>query len=116
MKKIILALALLSAPALACDIRHLPWENYASDVAIIGDVATTMNCLHRNVCHEANPFYGSSHPSDGRLIGVGMGRIALNTGVACFLEDRSPVAAKLFSRISFGVNAGVFAANLRFVF
>ncbi len=112
----VLLLACCSQSAFACNLTKLPWESYAADVAIVGDVATTMDCLHRNICHEANPFYGSRHPSDGQLIGVGLGRIALTTGAACLLEDRSPKAARLFSIISFGVNGGAFAANLRFTF
>lgn len=114
MRGALLALVLVATPAKACDLRHLPWEAYAADVAIVGDVATTMDCLHRNVCHEGNPLYGTKHPTDRTLLAVGAGRIAVTTGIACFLEDRDPAAARLFSRISLGINGGIFAANLRF--
>ncbi len=115
MKRVALILLVMSAPASACDLRHLPWESYAADVAIIGDSYTTADLLSRPGFHEANPLLGE-HPSNTAIAAFGFGRIALNTGVACYLEDRNPKLARLFSILSLGVNAGAFGANLRFEF
>jgi len=112
-RPIALAALLAASPAGACDIH---WQTYATDALIAADIGPTMDCLHREACHEANPFYGSRHPADGRLIGMGLGRIALNTGVACWLDDHAPNYVKLFNMVSLGINGGVVAANLRFQF
>lgn len=113
-----IALALLASlaaqPALACDIRT---ETWVTNGAIALDIGTTMSCLHRDRCHEANTWaYGSKHPSDERLIGTGIARIGLNTGIACLLDDHAPGALPIFNHLSLAVNGGVAVANLRFVF
>src|SRR5205085_12047942 len=82
MKKLIAiaALSLLAAPAAACDFRELPWQTHAATVAIVGDVISTKYCLDRKKCDEGNSLYGK-HPSDAKLFGGGVARIALNTGI-----------------------------------
>ena len=112
---VIAASMLIAAPASACDLRHLPWESYAADAAIIGDSYTTADLTHRPGLHEGNPIYGR-HPSYALIAGAGAARIALNTATTCYLEDRNPRLARIFSILSLGVNGGYFAANLHLYF
>lgn len=81
----------------------------------LADLAITLDCVNRNVCHEANPIFGRN-PSDRELIfGKALGG-AVHWLIFDHLRERDPRAARLFSQASVALQGGVVMANLRFTF
>ena len=113
MKYALAALAMLFAtPAYADGFKD---REIAYQVLNAADAATTIDCLNRNVCVEANPLYGRD-PSAGKIIGVKVINGVLHYVIAKFLHDRNPHGAKVFQIVTIVIQGGVVAANLRFTF
>lgn len=113
MKYALAALALLFAtPAHADGFKD---REIAFQLLNAADAATTIDCLKRDVCVEANPLYGRD-PSVGKVIGVKVINGALHYVIAKFLYDRDPHGAKVFQIVTIVVQAGVVGMNLRFTF
>ena len=79
------------------------------------DAAQTISCLHRGVCREANPLFGS-HPKPAKLIAGKIALGALHFAAFSRLNDRNPKAALRMAQISAGIQGGVVALNMRFTF
>lgn len=107
---VLFALALIATPAHADSFTN---REIAYQVLNAVDAAETIDCLHRDVCHEANPLLGRN-PSPAKLIAVKAGTGAVHYVVARFLRDRDPEAATLFQFLTIAIQGGVVAANLRF--
>lgn len=112
-RQALIAAALLSAtPAAAKDV---PDSEYVFQALNIIDGLQTIDCLKRDVCHEANPLLGRN-PSTGKLVAVKVGTGVIHYLIARRLYERNPRAAHLFETISIGIQGGIVAANLRFAF
>lgn len=110
--------AALAATILIATPAHADaWEKreIAYQVLNVIDMAQTLDCLDRNICHETNPLLGRN-PSAQKLIAVKAVGGALHYAIARALRDRDPDAAKWFQIISIAVQGGVVAANARFTF
>lgn len=112
-RALIFAVAMLAAsPAAAKDV---PDSEYVFQALNLVDGIQTIDCLNRNVCHEANPLLGRN-PSTTKIIGVKLGTGAVHYLIARHLYARNPKAAHLFETISIVFQGSVVAANLRFAF
>jgi hypothetical protein len=90
------------------------WE--AAYVALnIIDTIQTMDCIHRDLCEEANPIMGK-HPSDAKLI---IGKVLL-VGIQFAIFERAkahnPKSALRVAQIGVGMTGATVALNARFTF
>lgn len=91
----------------------------AYQVLNAADAATTCQAISSGKAVEANPFTRAvlgKTPSCSAVIGFKIGTGALHWLIASEINKRNPKAAKIFQLVSIGVQGGVVAANMRFVF
>lgn len=91
----------------------------AFQVLNAADAATTCHAVNSGQAVEGNPLIAGilgKRPKCGELIAFKAATGALHWLVAHEINKRDPKAAKVFQIVSIGIQGGVVAANLRFVF
>ena len=92
----------------------LKWElGYLALSAL--DTAQTVECLHRDVCEEANPIFGK-HPSAKTLILAKLGGGLAHFALFSYMNDRNPKLAMRAAQISFALQGTVVLVNARITF
>lgn len=108
--------ALLWSTAAVCSERD-EWERreYAYHALNLVDAAQTCYVVGTGRGFEANPLYGRT-PSCAKIVGIKIATSTLHHIIADELYKRDPDAAKLFQKISIGIQSGVVAWNFTVVF
>lgn len=79
------------------------------------DAVQTIDCLNRNVCYEMNPLYGRN-PSTEKIIGIKVVGGVLHYLLVRELFKHDPKLTRGVQYVSIGIQGGVVAANMRFIF
>lgn len=116
MKYALAALALAATPAYADGFTN---REIAYQALNIVDAAETCRFVSTGRAVEGNPvivgLFGK-RPNCGELVAFKIGFGALHWFVADRFNKHDPKAAKVFQIVSIGIQGGVVAANMRFVF
>ena len=115
----LLALALSACVATPAHADAFRDREIAYQVLNAADAATTCHAVSSGQAIEGNPMVSAvigKHPSCGAVIGFKAATGALHWLIASEINKRDPNGAKWFQIVSIGVQGGVVAANLRFVF
>lgn len=117
MRRLLALAALVATPAAADTYGPPDWQDWekAFVVASAADLGTTVYCIERHKCSEANPILGR-HPSTGELVAFKVAGVALQYKLVSKIAESDPEAAKWVAIVSTILTAGVATANLRFVF
>ena len=119
MKALASALALSACAAQPAHADAFTKREVAFQVLNAADAATTCHAVSSGQAIEGNPLVSAvigKRPSCGAVIGFKAATGALHWLIASELNKRDPNGAKWFQIVSIGVQGGVVAANLRFVF
>lgn len=111
MKYFLTALALVPSPALAdgFQTREIVFQSLNAI-----DAVETCIALDKGA-RELNPILGS-HPKCGEVVAFKIGSGVLHYVLMDFLKDRDPHIAKIAQIATIGLQGGVVAWNLKFVF
>lgn len=116
MKYALAALALVATPAHADGFTN---REIALQALNVVDTVQTCHFLSTGRAVEGNPVITGilgKHPKCGELVAFKIGFGALHWFVADRINRSDPKAAKVFQIVSIGIQGGVVAANMRFVF
>ena len=87
----------------------------AYQVANALDLATTLYCLDKNSCHEANPIFGRN-PGVATLVAGKAASGALHYIIVSKIAKKDTKAAKIFSSVTLALQSGVVGMNLTHAF
>ncbi len=119
MRTLAFTLALSACAATPAHADAFTKREVAFQVLNAADAATTCHAVNSGQAVEGNPLISGvlgKRPSCGSLVAFKAATGALHWLIASEINKRDPNGAKWFQIVSIGVQGGVVAANLRFVF